>query len=188
MSHKPAPETSTGTMQPLEIETPPKTVDEKAKEVADEQTSTTATDDNDDDSRNSQKTSNGKTEPRQRHKCFGCFVALGVVLGVILIAFFGYLINAEVGLGPDDVVLPALESDDRVTVQQDAEGIAFTPVTYYNDHQNSNSSNAAAELPKVGLILIPGGAVEHESYALPARSIAEAGFFVAVPKVSSVPL
>lgn len=81
---------------------------------------------------------------------------------VLLAAIAGFLIWAETPLQAMSEAEAALQSDAQVTVEQDA-WITFYPVQETSD---------------TALILYPGGRVEANAYAPPARAIAEHGYLV----------
>ena len=95
-------------------------------------------------------------------------VILLVVLGLLAIAAVGFLWYAQpVPLLPEATA--ALTSTEAVDVSVGADGtLLFTPT---------------ATTPTVGLVLYPGGKVPPAAYAPAARSIAEAGYLVAIVDV-----
>lgn len=94
------------------------------------------------------------------------WILIAVVV-LLIVAVAGFVIWAEMPLGPMPEALAALESDATVTVGTDP-WLSFTP---------TNQS------PTTGLILYPGGRVDYRSYAPAARAIAEQGYFVVIPRM-----
>jgi pimeloyl-ACP methyl ester carboxylesterase len=88
-----------------------------------------------------------------------------VLLSTLALGFAGW---AETPLGPEDVALKALQSDDKIRVVRASSRIEFLP---------------RAELPRAGLILYPGGRVDHRSYAPLARQIAQYGYLVVIVRM-----
>ena len=95
-------------------------------------------------------------------------LVLLVALGLLALAAVGFLWYAQpVPLLPEATA--ALTSTEAVDVSVGADGtILFTPT---------------ATTPDVGLVLYPGGKVPPAAYAPAARSIAEAGYLVAIVDV-----
>ncbi|MFW6144591.1 MAG: alpha/beta hydrolase [Candidatus Natronoplasma sp.] len=91
-----------------------------------------------------------------------------VVLVVISLIVGGFLGWALTPLGPMDEALDALESDDEVEVKVSSDRVTFTP---------------ADREVKTGLVIYPGGRVDHQSYAPVARQISEEGFLVVITKM-----
>lgn len=91
-------------------------------------------------------------------------VLILVVLAVLAISAMGFVIWALTPLGPMPEAIIALESDNRVQVNRTT-WIEFRPGTGQ---------------PGTGLILYPGGRVDHRSYAPLARRIAEDGYLVVI--------
>lgn len=87
----------------------------------------------------------------------------------ILLAAAGALWWALTPLGPSDVALAALESDDAIVVSVTGTEYAMQP---------------AGDNAHVGVILYPGGRVDYRSYAPLAREIASLGYLVVVPRVT----
>jgi hypothetical protein len=88
-------------------------------------------------------------------------VLLGL-LAVAALAVLGFVVWAEMPLGPAPEALSALESDSQVTVT-------------INDFITFQPSNMQ---PTTGFIFYPGGRVDYRSYAVPLRKIAAQGFLV----------
>ena len=88
-------------------------------------------------------------------------VLLGL-LAVAVLAVLGFVVWAEMPLGPAPKALSALESDSQVTVT-------------INDFITFQPSNMQ---PTTGLIFYPGGHVDYRSYAVPLREIAAQGYLV----------
>ena len=95
---------------------------------------------------------------------------LAVALFVLVLAVGGFVWWALTPLGPEAAALAALEGDDLVSVEETSEGYIFLPTD---------------DEPRVGLILYPGGRVDHRSYATLAHMIAERGYKVVL---TSMPL
>ena len=87
------------------------------------------------------------------------WLAIPLVLGLLVGAAF--VTWALTPLGPSDIALAALRSDDIVTVEERPEGLVFTP---------------AHETARAGFILYPGGRVDFRSYAPLGRALAENGY------------
>ncbi|MGC9400661.1 MAG: alpha/beta fold hydrolase [Anaerolineae bacterium] len=90
--------------------------------------------------------------------------ALGLLL-VVVLAAAGFVVWAEMPLGPMPEAVAALQSDPQVVVETEP-WLIFRP---------------AEVEPEIGLILYPGGRVDPRSYAPPAREIAAAGYLVVIP-------
>lgn len=90
-------------------------------------------------------------------------IAVAVLLGAAGIVAWGLTL-----LGPGAAALDALEPGGGVAVRDDGEFIVFAP--------------AGAD-PATGLILYPGGRVNHRSYAPAARAIAVRGYLVALVRM-----
>ncbi len=86
------------------------------------------------------------------------------VLILLVLAVGGFVIWAEMPLGPMPEALTALQSDVQVEVNT-APWLTFTP----------------AAQATTGLILYPGGRVDARSYAPLAHQIAAAGYLVIIP-------
>ena len=86
------------------------------------------------------------------------------VLILLVVAVAGFVIWAEMPLGPMPEALTALQSDAQVEVNMDP-WLTFTP-----------AAQAAT-----GLIIYPGGRVDARSYAPLAHQIAAAGYLVIIP-------
>ncbi len=89
------------------------------------------------------------------------------VLSVAVVAALAGVVFAWLltPLGPDAEAAEALHSTDTVEFHEAEYGYEFAPVD---------------EEPMVGLIIYPAGRVDHRSYSLLARDIAERGYLVAV--------
>jgi dienelactone hydrolase len=92
-------------------------------------------------------------------------IAIGVVLALGAGIFLAWGLTP---LGPDDDALAALQSNANVSVRDSGESVAFVPT---------------ARVPATGLILYPGGHVDHRSYAPVAQRIAERGYLVVIVRV-----
>lgn len=87
-----------------------------------------------------------------------------VVVFVITIFLVGFVVWAQIPLGPMTEVYEALNSDSEVKVTTDR-WLVFEPV---------NSSK------NIGFIVYPGGRVDYRSYAPLAHKIAAQGFFTII--------
>jgi len=90
------------------------------------------------------------------------------LLAIILLGGAGFVIWAENALGPEQIALDALKSDNTVVVTEKAGYTSFAPV--------------GAE-PTSGFIFYPGGRVDYRSYAPPLRKIAAQGYLVVLVPV-----
>lgn len=94
------------------------------------------------------------------------FLILLAIVTLFLVAgalgFFTWVGNPRQAM---PFALSSLVSDSQVSVQTDP-WLVFTPV------EGS---------PKVGLIIYPGGLVDHRAYAPTARAVAAAGYLVIIP-------
>ena len=88
-------------------------------------------------------------------------VLLGL-LAVAVLAALGFVVWAEMPLGPAPEALSALESDLQITVT-------------INDFTTFQPLNLR---PTTGFIFYPGGHVDYHSYAVPLREIAAQGYLV----------
>ncbi len=86
---------------------------------------------------------------------------------LLFLGILGFLIWSSTPLGPQPDVYNALQSNELISVRND-NGLIFTP---------------ANEDVRTGLILYPGGRVDYRSYAPIARTIAEKGYIVIIPKM-----
>ena len=94
---------------------------------------------------------------------------IALVVGIaVLLAAAGFVAWGLTPLGPGPAARAALEPGNDVVVRDEGEFIVFAP--------------AGAE-PATGLILYPGGRVDHRSYAPAARAIAARGYLVAVVRM-----
>ena len=89
-------------------------------------------------------------------------ILLGLLAAVVL-AVLGFVVWAEMPLGPAPEALTALESDSQVQVVESSEFTTFKPSTLQ---------------PTTGFIFYPGGRVDYRSYAVPLREIAAQGYLV----------
>lgn len=92
------------------------------------------------------------------------FYTLGIL---VLLAVGGFMVWAEMPLGPAPEALTALRSDAQVMVTNER-FITFQPVGVN---------------PSVGFIFYPGGRVDARSYAPPLREIAARGYLVVLVPV-----
>lgn len=93
-----------------------------------------------------------------------------ILLGLLVIASLagiGFVVWAELPLGPQAQALSALESDAQVTVTS-ADWITFQP---------------AASHPTTGLVFYPGAHVDYRSYAPALRKVAAQGYLVVLLRV-----
>ena len=90
------------------------------------------------------------------------------LLAIILLGAAGFVVWAENALGPEQVALDALKSDNTVTVTEKAGYTSFTPV---------------GAQPTSGFIFYPGGRVDYRSYAPVLRKIAAQGYMVVLVPV-----
>jgi hypothetical protein len=88
------------------------------------------------------------------------FIGLGIIL---VLAVGGFVLWAQIPLGPGQQALAALEADGEVTVQSGNDSIVFMPANVE---------------PDTGLIFYPGGRVDYRSYARPLHQIAARGYLV----------
>lgn len=95
-------------------------------------------------------------------------IALTIIGTALLLGPVAFVAWGLTPLGPAGEALAALESDADVTVQDGGDWIVFTP---------------AASTPLAGLILYPGGRVDHRSYAPVAQRIARRGYLVAIVRM-----
>lgn len=92
------------------------------------------------------------------------------LLGLGALGIAGFVWWASDVPAPMPEALAALEGGAGVTVSTtDGDWLTFTPAT---------------GVPRVGLIYYPGGKVDFRSYAPYAQAIAEAGYLVAIPRVT----
>jgi len=94
-------------------------------------------------------------------------ILLGILIGVTVIiglAIGGFFLWASDSRPPMPEALASLETDEVVQVVLEP-WMTFTPV---------------GEQPITGFIFYPGGLVEAEAYAPPARAIAEVGYLVVI--------
>ncbi|MCU0486485.1 MAG: alpha/beta hydrolase [Anaerolineales bacterium] len=89
---------------------------------------------------------------------------LGLLVLVLLAGAIGFVVWAETPAQPLPEALPALQSDDRILVN-DESWLVFSPI---------------GSEPTTGFIFYPGGRVDARSYAPAARQIAEQGYFVVI--------
>ena len=87
------------------------------------------------------------------------------VLILLVVAVAGFVVWAEMPLGPMPEALTALQSDAQVAVETDP-WLSFMPT---------------GQAPSTGLIIYPGGRVDARSYAPLAHQIAAAGYLVIIP-------
>lgn len=87
-----------------------------------------------------------------------------VLLAVVVLAGIGFSVWAYTPLGPEPEALVAMESGNGINVVQ-SPYLTFTP---------------AGILPTTGIIIYPGGRVDHRSYAPTARAIAEQGYLAVI--------
>ncbi len=88
--------------------------------------------------------------------------------GILLLSVVGFLIWASSPLGPMPEAISALDGDGAVEVFSMPDMVVFIPRQLQ---------------PKTGLIFYPGGRVDYRSYAPVLKRIAEAGYFVALPRM-----
>jgi hypothetical protein len=88
-------------------------------------------------------------------------ILLGLLVAAVL-AVLGFVVWAEMPLGPAPEALSALESDSQINVT-------------INDFITFQPSNVQ---PTTGFIFYPGGRVDYRSYAVPLREIAAQGYLV----------
>ena len=88
------------------------------------------------------------------------FIGLGIIL---VLAIGGFVLWAQIPLGPGQQALAALEADGEVSAQSGNDAIVFMP---------------ANVKPDTGLIFYPGGRVDYRSYASPLHQIAAQGYLV----------
>jgi hypothetical protein len=99
----------------------------------------------------------------KRLKTWQIIIILFIVL--ILVGWAAFIIWGSNPLPADTEAFSALESDTLVSVENQP-GLVFKP---------------QSTVPTSGLIIYPGGRVQPEAYAPPARSITEAGHLVVIP-------
>jgi hypothetical protein len=86
------------------------------------------------------------------------------VSGLLVTLMLGFVIWGSVPAGPMPEAMNALQSDDRVTVTEDA-WLTFWPANIQ---------------PVTGFIIYPGGRVDYRAYAPAAHQIAEKGYLVVI--------
>ena len=97
------------------------------------------------------------------------WLPLAVAVAVVLIVV-GFLVWALTPYGPDEAAAAALVSDEYVSVEETEDGwVVFTP---------------EGDVPRVGLVLYPGGRVDPRAYAPLAREVADRGYLVVVPPMT----
>lgn len=96
--------------------------------------------------------------------------ALLVLATTLAVAVAVFLAWALTPLGPTPQALKAATSDSAVTVTQEDWGLLFSPAV-------------EATGVTTGLLLYPGGRVDHRSYATLAREIARRGYRVGIMRV-----
>jgi pimeloyl-ACP methyl ester carboxylesterase len=90
------------------------------------------------------------------------------LLAILLLSGAGFVVWAENALGPEQIALDALKSDNVVTVTEKAGYTSFAPV---------------GSQPTSGFIFYPGGRVDYRSYAPVLRKIAAQGYLVVLVPV-----
>jgi len=80
------------------------------------------------------------------------------VIAILLLLVIGCIFYVRDFYRADDAALTAMQSDNRVTVEQTVAGAVFMP-----------------QEPSTGLVFYPGGKVEHTAYAPLMRELAEEG-------------
>ncbi len=98
----------------------------------------------------------------------GWKIALSVAGVTVLLVAAGFVAWGLTPLGPGEAARAALEPGGGVAVWDEGEFIVFAP---------------AGTDPATGLILYPGGRVDHRSYAPVAREIAARGYLVAIVRM-----
>lgn len=89
------------------------------------------------------------------------------ISGLLLLSLSVFIIWASTPLGPQSDVFSTIESGENVVVHNNG-GLVFSP---------------SIPISSTGIILYPGGRVDYRSYAPLARSIAEQGYLVIIPKM-----
>lgn len=105
-------------------------------------------------------------------------LAVAALLVVAVIAFVSWGLTP---LGPSPVATAAMRSTPSVRVTDSRSAATFTPARVASMDASAAASGSAAA--KWGIILYPGGHVDHRSYAPLARMLAQEGYLVVVPRM-----
>lgn len=110
-----------------------------------------------------QRSSATKSRPSGIRKILGwAAIAIALALAIGSAAFVWWALTP---LGPGPIAIASLQPDDDIRVEQTPDLLVMSPAD--ND-------------ARTGVILYPGGRVDHLSYAPLARELAERGYLVAV--------
>jgi hypothetical protein len=91
-----------------------------------------------------------------------------LIPGLLLVGVLGFILWASAALGPSQLALDALKSDNQVEVTVSSSQIVFKPV---------------GKEAKTGLIFYPGGKVDFRSYAPQLKRVASQGYLVVLVRV-----
>jgi Alpha/beta hydrolase family len=87
-----------------------------------------------------------------------------IIIGLVVVITGSFVVWGETPAKPMPQALAALQSDAQVTVTT-GKWLEFTP---------------SLSMPKIGLVIYPGGRVDYRAYAPPAHSIAAQGYLVVI--------